>query len=119
MEEKANISSNQQTGSISEVEESIDEQLEHSILRLNGNILGIVLGIILGFVIFFATNWLVLKGGPDAGIHLALLNQFFIGYSVTFVGSLIGLLWGFFSGYIIGFIIAWVYNRMVLLRKQN
>lgn len=118
MEEKANISSNQQTGNMGEIEESIDEQLEHALLRLNGNILGIVLGIILGFVIFFATNWLVLKVGPDAGTHLSLLNQFFIGYSVTFVGSLIGLLWGFFSGYIIGFIIAWVYNRIVMMRKQ-
>ena len=119
MTEKANLSSNQQTGNIGEIEESIDEQLEHAILRFNGNILGLVFGIVFGLVIFLATNWLIIKGGPDTGIHLALLNQFFIGYSVTFVGSLIGFLWGFLSGYLIGFIIAWIYNRVILLRKYN
>ncbi len=97
-------------------EEFEEQLLTHAVLRLNVHILGIVLGIIIGLVIFVATNWLVIKGGPGAGTHLSLLNQFFIGYSVTFVGSLIGLIYGFLTGYIVGFLIAWIYNRVIVLK---
>ncbi len=101
-------------------EEDFEEEqlLEHAILHLNGNILGIVLGIVTGLVIFIATNWLVIKDGEDAGTHLRLLSNFFIGYSVTFIGSLIGLIYGFMTGYILGFSIAWIYNRIVILRQH-
>ena len=99
-----------------EEDESEEQLLKNAILHLNGNVLGIVLGTVFGLLIFVATNWLVIKGGSDVGIHLRLLNQFFIGYSVTFIGSLVGLLWGFLTGYVIGFLTAWVYNRIVILR---
>ncbi len=101
-------------------EEEFEEQLlEHAVLRLNSSVLGIVLGVVFGLTVFAATNWLILKGGDQVGTHLSLLNQFFIGYSVTFVGSLIGLLYGFLSGYIIGFVIAWIYNRIVILKGHK
>ena len=96
-----------------------EELLEHAVLRLNGSILGIVLGVVAGLVIFIATNWLVIKGGSNVGSHLSLLSQFFIGYSVTFVGSLIGMLYGFAVGFIIGFLISWIYNQIVRLREHN
>ncbi len=98
-------------------EENFEEEqlLEQAILHLNGNILGIVLGIVTGLTILVATNWLVIKGGENVGTHLRLLSNFFIGYSVTFVGSLIGGIYGFLTGYILGFLIAWIYNRVVIL----
>lgn len=99
--------------------ESEEQLLKHAILHLNGSILGAVLGIVLGLIIFAATNWLVIRGGPEAGTHLRLLNQFFYGYSVTFVGSLIGLVWGFAVGFIIGFLVAWIYNQIVILKGHN
>src|ERR1051325_292084 len=80
--------------------------LERAVLKLNANILGIVLGIITGLAIFIATNFLIIKGGPVVGPHLALLRAFFPFYSVTFLGSLIGFFWGLISGYIVGFVIA-------------
>ena len=78
--------------------------------RFNATVQGIVLGILLGGVIFVATNWLILKGGHPVGPHLALLGQYFIGYRVTFVGSLIGFLYGFAIGFIGGYLLAWLYN---------
>ncbi len=90
-----------------------EELLRRAVVRLNGNILGVVFGIVLGLMIFVATNWLVFKGGPVVGPHLALLGQFFIGYRVTFLGSLIGLAYGFLCGFVGGWILAWVYNRVV------
>jgi ABC-type nitrate/sulfonate/bicarbonate transport system permease component len=95
-----------------------EELLRHAVLRLNGTVLGLVLGIILGLLIFVATNWLVIKGGPDVGPHLSLLGQFFIGYSVTFLGSLIGMAYGFVTGFLIGFFIGWLYNRVVAFRSK-
>ncbi len=102
-------------------EENFEEEqlLEQAVLHLNGNILGIVFGIVTGLMIFVATNWLVIKGGENVGTTLGLLSNFFIGYSVTFVGSLIGAIYGFLTGYIFGFLTAWIYNRVVILLGHN
>lgn len=100
--------------------ETIEEQMiEHAVLRLNGVILGVVLGIVTGLLIFIATNWLIIKGGSNVGSHLNLLSQFYIGYSVSFIGSLIGMFYGFLTGFVVGFLIAWIYNRVVILRKRD
>lgn len=96
-----------------------DERLiKSAVLRLNGHILGFILGMIAALLIFVATNWLVLKGGEVVGPHLGLLDQFFYGYSVTFVGSFIGAAYGFVSGYISGLIIGWVYNAVIYLKSH-
>ncbi len=102
-------------------EEDFEEEqlLEQAILHLNSNILGIVLGIVTGLIILVATNWLVIKDGENVGTHLSLLSNFFIGYSVTFVGSLIGAIYGFLTGYVFGFLTAWIYNRVVILLRHN
>lgn len=92
--------------------------LERAVLKLNANILGIVLGIITGLAIFVATNFLIVKGGPVVGPHLALLRAFFPFYSVTFLGSLIGFFWGLISGYIVGFVIASIYNLVIKLKSK-
>jgi len=101
-------------------QDDIDEKLlAEAVLRLNGNILGIVLGILLGVGIFVATNILVIKGGEQVGPHLALLGQYFLGYTVTFVGSLIGMLYGFVTGYAAGRIIGFSYNAVVDLGDRS
>lgn len=88
------------------------------VIRLNAMVQGLVTGLVGGLVVFVATNWLVLKGGPVVGPHLALLGQFFIGYRVTFLGSLIGFVYGFASGFLAGYFVATVYNRIVERRKH-
>jgi ABC-type dipeptide/oligopeptide/nickel transport system permease subunit len=97
---------------------SPDELLERAVLRLNGNILGIVLGILGALAIFVATNWLVIKGGDPVGPHLSLLGQYFIGYRVTFVGSLIGMVYAFVVGYLVGRLVGLVYNLVVDVRAR-
>ena len=74
------------------------------LMRLNATVQGVVVGLIAGLGIFIATNWLIIKGGPVVGPHLALLGQFFIGYRVTFVGSLIGFAYGFVLGFCVIFV---------------
>lgn len=104
--------------------ESEEQQLFAAILRLNSQAVGLGLGLVLGLGIFVATNWLVLMGGspgsdgePVVGSHLQLLSQFFIGYRVSFTGSLIGLAYGFVVGTLAGSVIAWIYNKIVDLRN--
>lgn len=96
-----------------------DRILRQAIVRLNGSILGLVLGLVAAISIFLATNWLVLKGGDVVGPHLGLLGQFFLGYEVTFLGSLIGAAYGFVTGFLAGVVIGWIYNGVVFLRTPR
>jgi len=66
----------------------VEEIVITRLLRVSAAVHGIVTGLVGGLGIFIMTNWLVLKGGPVVGPHLGLLGQFFIGYRVTFTGSL-------------------------------
>ena len=101
---------------MTEQQENLQAVVMTRLLRLNAALHGVVLGFLFGSGIFLATNWLVIKGGEVVGPHLALLGQFFIGYRVTFVGSLIGFGYGFVLGFVVGFAIAWLYNRALGLR---
>ena len=89
-----------------------EELLQRAVIRLNEKLMGIVLGTVMGIGLFLATNVLVLKGGPNVGAHLGLLSQFFPGYSVTFLGSLMGFFWAFVVGFIIGAVFGAVYNKV-------
>ena len=103
-----------------------NNKLFSAVLRLNTKMLGMVLGLLLGFAIFIATNWLIIKGGhitPNGeyivGPHLALLSQFFIGYRVSFWGSIIGFFYGFALGTLCGSSIGWIYNKIAVFRNQK
>ncbi len=104
---------------------SEEEKLFSGILRLNTRVLGLILGLLMGLAIFVATNWLVIKGGHIApsgehvvGPHLQLLSQFFIGYRVSFLGSIIGFAYGFAAGTLSGAFIGWIYNKVADLRAR-
>jgi hypothetical protein len=101
-----------------------EEKLFTGILRLNAKIFGLILGLLMGSAVFLATNWLLIKGGhitPTGeyviGPHLQLLSQFFIGYRVSFLGSIIGFFYGFAIGTLCGAMIGWIYNRVVDFRR--
>ena len=94
-----------------------EEKLFSGVLLLNARVVGLTLGVVFGLGIFVATNWLVIKGGERVGPHLILLSQYFIGYKVTFLGSLIGAAYGFTLGTICGALMGWVYNKIVAFRQ--
>ncbi len=107
---------------MTETKKSVDEEkLFRGVLRLNTKIWGLVCGLLFGLIIFIATNWIVIKGGHIdpvtgqyvVGPHLQLLSQFFIGYRVSFFGSIIGFLYGFAIGTMGGAFIGLVYNKVV------
>ncbi|HYR96707.1 MAG TPA: hypothetical protein VEM57_08210 [Candidatus Binatus sp.] len=88
------------------------------IVRLNAMLTGITTGLVAGLGVFVATNWLLVKGGRPVGPHLALLSQFFLGYRVTFAGSLIGFAWAFGCGFAGGYFVSRVYNLLALRRER-
>ena len=99
--------------------------LARALLRLDSKLLSLVVGVVLALTIFVATNWLVVMGGyvddqgeTVVGPHLALLGKFFIGYKVTFLGSIVGAFYGFAVGSIIGAAIGTIYNKLVMLRTS-
>jgi hypothetical protein len=96
-----------------------EKKLFNDVLWLNAKVLGLVLGIVCGLTLFVATNWLVIKGGASVGPHLALLSQYFIGYRVSFFGSLVGLAYGFALGTFCGTLFGWIYNKLTALRNGN
>ena len=102
---------------MAEEEKVVEELVLTRLLRLNATIQGVVTGLVAGLGIFIATNWLVLKGGEVVGPHLSLLSQFFIGYRVTFVGSVIGFTYGFIFGFLAGYLVARMYNWLADLRE--
>ena len=89
-----------------------DDALKKAVAHLNAKLLGTVLGLIMGVILFLATIILVLKGGPVVGPHLGLLSQFFPGYRVTFLGSIIGFFYAFITGFLIGAVLGVVYNQI-------
>lgn len=104
--------------------ESDELMFARALLRLNTKLLGLVMGIVLALVIFVATNWLVIGGGYVSeqgevvvGPHLGLLGQFFIGYEVTFFGSIVGALYGFALGTVTGTAVGSIYNKLSGLRN--
>jgi hypothetical protein len=93
-------------------------------LRLNPRMIGLIVGLVLGGGIFVATIFLLIKGeftGASerhvVGSHLALLREFFIGYRVSFFGSIIGFFYGLAIGTLGGAAIGWIYNKILELRN--
>ena len=86
--------------------------VQASLMRLNARAWGISTGLLAGSGLFLATVFLVIRGGPNLGQHLAMLRVFFPGYSVTWLGAFVGFVYAFVLGYGLGRIIGSVYNRL-------
>ena len=79
-------------------------------MKLNKNAFALALGIVWGLVVFLVTNISLLRGGH--GGTLGGLSQIYVGYSFSFLGSIIGLVWGFVTMSIAAWVAAWLYNRL-------
>jgi hypothetical protein len=92
------------------------KELNRTVARIQAAVLALVLGLICGLGLFLMTAWLLIKGGEHVGQHLQLLGQYFIGYSVSWKGSVVGFFWGALVGGVIGWAIGNIYNRIVGVR---
>ena len=79
-------------------------------MKLNIKAFGLTCGILWGLAVLLSTYWIIVTGSP--GNTLALLQKFYFGYSVSWVGGIIGLIWGFVDGFVFGAIFVWLYNKL-------
>src|SRR5215471_21434532 len=94
------------------------EELSRVTARIQAGVLAVVCGLIGGVGLFAMTVWLLLKGGVMVGAHLQLLGNYFIGYSVTWPGSLVGFFYGALLGGVIGWAIGRIYNAVAGFRQK-
>lgn len=94
------------------------DQISHALVRIRTEVLAVVCAVMGGVGLFVMTAWLIIKDGPDVGQHLQLLSNYFIGYSVTWWGSVVGLFYGAICGGVIGWAVGMIYNKAVKMRER-
>jgi protoporphyrinogen oxidase len=87
-----------------------DELIQAAFARLDPVALGISVGTVGGLGLFLATAALLLKGGAVVGPTLSLLDNYLIGFSVTWRGAIIGLAEVAGGGFALGFLFAAMRN---------
>jgi hypothetical protein len=95
-----------------------DNEVSRAIARIQTGVLTIVFAAIFGLGLFLMTAWLLIKGGQNVGMHLQLLRNYFPGYSVTWLGSIVGFFYGAVGGGVLGWSIGTIYNKVVMLRQR-
>jgi len=93
-------------------------QISHALVRIRTEVLAVVCSVRGGVGRFVMTAWLIIQDGPDVGQHLQLLSNYFIGYSVTWWGSVVGLFYGAIYGGVIGWAVGMIYNKVVMMRER-
>jgi hypothetical protein len=94
------------------------EEISRAFVRIRTTALTLAGAVIGGVGLFLMTVWLLIKGGPHVGQHLQLLENYFLGYSVTWWGSIVGLLYGALAGGAIGWSVSTLYNKVLGFRQR-
>jgi hypothetical protein len=76
---------------------------------LNPKSLGLAGGILWGAAIVLMTYLNMFFG--YGSMWSLLIADVYLGYEVTFLGSIIGFIWGFFDAFVGFFLLAWFYNK--------
>jgi len=92
-----------------------EQIIVQSLAKLDAKALGIAIGLLFGLIIFFATNMLLYKGGKVVGPNLALMGHFFVGYEISFAGSVVGFIYGLMAGFVIGWLTAVIRNFLLTI----
>lgn len=92
-----------------------EQIIVQSLAKLDAKALGVAIGLLFGLIIFFATNILLYKGGDVVGPNLALMRHFFVGYEISFAGSVVGFIYGLMAGFVIGWLTAVVRNFLLTI----
>ncbi len=87
-----------------------DELIEAAFARIDPVALGTSVGVVGGVGLFVATIILLFKGGEVVGPTLSLLNNYLIGFNVSWTGSFIGLAEATGGGFVIGYLFASLRN---------
>jgi protoporphyrinogen oxidase len=87
-----------------------DELIEAAFARLDPVALGVAVSAVVGLGFFLAVASLLLKGWETVSPNLVVLENYFIGFSPTWVGAFVGLVEAGFLGFLLGFSVAGLRN---------
>jgi hypothetical protein len=76
---------------------------------LHKSAFGVAVGVAAGVTLALFTVIGVVRGAPSDS-PLALLDEYFAGYSISLIGAGIGFLWAFATGFVAGWFIAFSRN---------
>ena len=95
---------------VEDEEKERDRALAQTFARMDKLGFATAVGTVCSIAIFIATLWLVVKGSAAVVPYFQLLEQYFIGYTVTVKGAFIGMGYGFLWGFIWGWLLAYLRN---------
>jgi hypothetical protein len=90
-------------------DDTVTQQLALAFAPIHKLALGVAVGMVAGILLFVITMVHVALD-PAQGEFLALLGQYFYGYTVSTPGAFIGLFWGFVTGFVAGWFAGFVRN---------
>ena len=93
--------------------------LSQTFARYSPIALGGACAAVTGLLLFFSAAALLLRGGDSVGANLSLLSNYFLGYDVTWIGSLIGSVEGAMYGWVFGFVVAKLINAVVTIEQHK
>jgi len=87
-----------------------EKVLSGTFAKMDKAAMALATGAVSGLFFFGATLWLVIKGGDRVGPTLALLAQFFVGYTVTLKGAFLAFAYAGAWGLLLGWLFAYLRN---------
>lgn len=93
-------------------EQALEPELELAFAPLHKRCLGLAVGAMFAVLTFAATVVHLLRQ-PDDPFPLVLLQQYFVGYSVSWGGAVLGALWSFWLGFVLGWTFAFARNLVL------
>jgi len=78
-------------------------------MRLNIKAFSLTCALLWSLSLFLMTWWLITFKATG---EMKLLGEFYRGFTITPLGSIIGAVWAFFDALIGGAIFAWIYNKL-------
>ena len=78
-------------------------------MKLNIKAFALACSIWWGLGMFLGTWWMIILHGASG--NPTWIGQFYLGFNISPLGSVIGLVWGLVDGFIGGAILAWLYNK--------
>jgi hypothetical protein len=96
----------------SDPKEALPPAVALAFAPLHKRAFGIAIGVATGFTILLLTAVYLVRT-PEQGVGLALLAQYFKGYSVSWPGALVGFFWGFVVGFVGGWFLAFCRNLVI------
>lgn len=93
-----------------DVADAVKESFGQVFPKLDPTALGLSLGIVAAVCLSLITLFFVMQSDQTIASYLALINQYFPGYSVSLPGTILGAAYGFVTGFVIGWSFAFLRN---------